>query len=482
VRALLREAFADESTRSAAAPRLESKVVPRSAFLFRAGATAGLTGGAMLAIACQVPGLDLEGMRCPCLDGFACVEGSCRPAGAAVSSTSSASGGGSASSSGGGAGGDVSMVPSSDGCSGPLQVVGAIGSGGVVEVKVAGCWSVTFTEASAWQPTRWHDLASDPGLNLASESAGNNSDSNLLFAPAYLSAGPWLSPDDVPASAVTATLEDGAPAYAIVQTHLRWEDAPDANLPGIESTTLYTVWASGRIAAHTELVNTGQATLTVPDVYYSELDVAGPAQEWSGSGLPEAAFDARAAALLRTVGPSPRPSVLVVDRSADDSSLVGLPDEQLPLGWAWRLLGLELAPGGPAHTWDAELQLGPGGQDMPALAARAADALSPGSPLGDGAAGFDAASAAYRLIARGSTIDFAPAPSFTRHRPAFVIDGWAHPGWRIRRAGELLATSSTPASPRAAAHHDAAAARLSFVYLDVIAAADAGEPFVLEAE
>ncbi len=457
--------------------RLESNVVRRSAFLLRAAATAGFAGGAMLAVACQVPGLELEGMRCPCLDGFTCVDDVCRPLGAG-------SGGGSGSSSAS-AGGGVSMVPSSDGCTGPLVVDGDIGSGGLVRVGVDGCWSVTFRELSRWQPTLWYDLASDPDMttNLASDEAGHGvSGGNLLFAPAYLSAGPWLSPEDAPTEDVTATLEDGTPAYVTLATHVRWEDAPNANLPGIESTTRYTVWASGRIAAHTELFNTGGATHTVPDLYYSEVAVEGPLSDWTGDSLPEPAFDAHAASLRRAVGPSPRPNLLVVDRSGDDSTLVGVPEQEPKLGWGWRILDLELEPGGPAHVWDAELQLAPGGQDVPALAARADDALSPGAPVDDGGAGFDAAAAAYRLTARGASIDFAPAGSFARHRPAFVIEGWTHAAWRIQRAGEVLATSATPVSPRAAAHHDAGAARLSFVYLDIIAAADTDEPFLLEAE
>ena len=168
-------------------------------------------------------------MACPCLEGFACIDGVCR--------AQDGAGGASSSGASGGAGAGVSLLPSSDGCTGALALSGGITVDGLVQVRVDGCWSLTFTEASRWQPTSWFDLASDPESehNLAAQSGGDPLETNLLFMPAYISAGPWLTPEDVPEGDVTAALEDGTPAYVTLTTHLRWNGAPSADLPELSA-------------------------------------------------------------------------------------------------------------------------------------------------------------------------------------------------------------------------------------------------------
>lgn len=435
------------------------------------------------ASSCQVPGLDLDGRPCPCAPGFTCeaatnicvvgaggatstsnptstttTTSASNPTSTTTSSSTSASSGG------------PSFPPSTDGCTGPLSVTGDVrGVGATVDFSGGTCFKLAFTQERRWQPEKWFDGATGFGSDLGG---------GIFYRPIVLGSGPPISPEEVPSADVVATLTRFEPAHAVMQVHLEYDNAANVDWPGVELTVVYDVWASGRVGIHTTLHNGGASPAIMAEAYYHWVAIDGGAGGWTsgplGPGGPgdEKSFAFRNAGLF--------PNVLLVNRTETDAGAFNDLDGPDALRFRLLWLGDDLDPG-ETRLYHGELQLGPSGQDEGSLEGRAEDARSPGQPVTPVAVkGFDPASAAYTLTAEGPSVSFAPGPSFTRHRPAFVISGWSSPSFRVMRGGELVVSSEHPSTPRGAIHFDPVEEKIHFVYLDVIPLAEVGEPFVLE--
>ncbi|MBK6518757.1 MAG: hypothetical protein IPG04_32610 [Polyangiaceae bacterium] len=150
-----------------------------------------LGGSALLAGACFLPDLELEGRPCPCASGYTCDEATqtCHgdptststgtagaPAGGGGAGAMNAggeggggasAGGGGASTGGGGEGGGVVVTAR------PLILAGSIASS--ISLSVTGSFTIDADATTHWQFGRWFDTAADPAVDLAGEYPGTYS-------------------------------------------------------------------------------------------------------------------------------------------------------------------------------------------------------------------------------------------------------------------------------------------------------------------
>ncbi len=362
--------------------------------------------------------------------------------GSGTSTASTASGQGGDATGGGGQGGQGPLAT-------PLEVTQTVNS---YTFEVAGRFRLEADDASTYHLTKWFDLATDPALDLGEMSDAAYTD--VVYEPPQLQdpSGVWWTLYD--ASLVSTSLRDQTPVRAALTVVA---DHPIEG--GIRSTTVFTVYASGRVGVAVSLANESGPTKNFNDceIHYVTLnDQVSWMQGDQPSGL--------ASAFQRTDGPTPRPTLLAIHFG---------PEQEIEhdAGWNtyWNHDALTIAAGSSIR-WDGELQFGPGGQDMQALSDRVDDVYLPGLSAVPPATvlGYSDSEGAYGISSAGQPAEFVLDGARDRHDPAFVVTDWGSPTFTIRRGGVIVATDAAPIGTDVLARYDATLGELVFTYVGTI--------------
>jgi hypothetical protein len=408
--------------------------------------------------ACLLPDLDETGKACPCGEGFTCdaasntcVKGggaSSGAGGASASASSTSDAASSASSTAASTSSASSGAGGSPALSNPL-VVESIPQDGTISLRVDGNFRIQSTAGTQWQWSKWFDLGSGSAENLASTLPGEQSQEvYVLFDPLYVYDGiDWY--DISTASVVSVDLVDQAPARAIVDVRLHYDPT------GLDLETLYTVYASGRVATWIEGTNGTAGELDFNTIEYNYLSV-NPHLSSGPTAWQKTSYSGAGAGFLRVDGPSPKSSALMVDTSGLDP----LEEDAEFTNWSWGDgPAMHLMPG-DTFSRTGQIQIGPGDQTGPMHAARTDDVLGPGLQIVSGGlpigSGYDDAQAAYAIQANtgATSITFGATNDRERFDPSFVIEGFDAPSWRLVRDGKELVSSSAPVGPGAVAYAD----------------------------
>jgi hypothetical protein len=140
-------------------------------------------------------------------------------------------------------------------------------AGGTISLSAAGKFQLDFTAASAWQPTRWFDLATSISLDLANKNGGGLG-YNVLNAPVEFQLnGSWYNLSH--ASNATATIIEENESRVVLRT--QYHMLPTGSDFFVQ--TDYTVYASGRVAVNMTLQNQSGASRTLGAVEYAFMNV-----------------------------------------------------------------------------------------------------------------------------------------------------------------------------------------------------------------
>ncbi len=114
---------------------------------------------------------------------------------------------------------------------------------------MAGKFQIDFTAATAWQPVRWYDLATSSSQDLANKGASLLA-YNILHEPVeVLYSNIWYNIANAQSPTVTILEENAARVVLRTQYHLQ-----PAGSDFLVQTD-YTVYASGRVAVATSVLN-----------------------------------------------------------------------------------------------------------------------------------------------------------------------------------------------------------------------------------
>jgi len=267
--------------------------------------------------------------------------------------------------------------------------------------------------------------------------------------------GDWRFADVV--SAATIEILETSPARVVINTIADY--LPQGS--GIEVTSRYAIYPTGRIGINCILRNTHAQSQVIDGVDYLHTDVA-HTLSWSVSDL----SGDKAVSYTRSGGATPLPSLLVINPNAGGV----LAADSLTSRY-WDAGSLNLAPD-VDFTRTGVLAVAPGGQQLAILQDRADDQLLPqligltgATAVGDG---YLEEEAAYVLDATAGNVKFGVGDSNTRHSPAFVIQSWSAETWSISLNGETIVNSTAPIGKRGIASHDKAAQQLVFVFAESI--------------
>jgi hypothetical protein len=445
-----------------------------------------LGGSALLAGACFLPDLELEGRPCPCASGYTCDEATqtCHgdptststgtagaPAGGGGAGAMNAggeggggasAGGGGASTGGGGEGGGVVVTAR------PLILAGSIASS--ISLSVTGSFTIDADATTHWQFGRWFDTAADPAVDLAGEYPGTYSSFLLDTMQTEDAVHGWTSCDD--GAVVDVELIDQTPVRVGLTS------STDYLLPNLRSATTYWVYANGRIAITSAMVNTSPSDpLQLLDSEYHYTTVS------TDLGWSATAVDlSHSAVFLRTDGPEPASILQIVNFNPE----TGLYGDYANENRYWQSGAQSLAPMDSLRRTGA-LLLGPGGLDLGQLDQRSKDLRAPSLEIVSGAApvgpGYDPSLGAYVVTASATTVELAVSADRKRFSPAFVVRGWDEASWSISLNGETLVADDLLVGHDALAYYDDAQNELVFLYLgDIEAGAfDAERIFTLQA-
>ncbi|NUP06889.1 MAG: hypothetical protein HOW73_12625 [Polyangiaceae bacterium] len=415
--------------------------------------------------ACVLGDIDLGGRACPCTDGFTCdvATNTCVPAGTSdTTSTSTTGGGGSSTSDGGngaggaadgGSGGSITGGGGGGGGAPPLlskalEVFGSIESSAIT-LTVAEFFSLEADLSNQWQFGGYYDLASDPAVDLTG--IPNESYTTVLVdLPVENSDFDWAGVED--ASVLDTWIIDETPARFGLGVDLQYP------APGPSVTTVYWVYANGRVGMHMRFENNTAVTMQIEDAEYHYVTV-NPHLAWTATDT-----DAdHSTAFARVDGPAPVTTLQVVNLSSD-TTLYGDTEND---NRYWQFGDTTLMPGAGVDRYGA-LLLGPGAVDATTLDQRSKDLRVPGLEISEGAtpvdSGFDEGMAAYVLSATASTVVFGVNADRPRFSPIFVIKNWHEPSWTIRLDGEEVVASDLLVGYGGLAHHDDTTGDLVFVY------------------
>lgn len=436
----------------------------------RSGSSTALLGALALS-GCILADVDLAGRPCPCADAYVCDEASqtcvSSPGGGgataagttATGSMPTTSTGASSTTSSGTGGQPPALAP-------PLVVSGDVAAGAVA-FTVSGSFRLEATDTTHWQFERWFDLETSDAVNLAAERSRD-----MLLEPVEMEiGGDWFSAEDAGVGDVILT--DETPARATLENTLAY---PSSAGP-FSVHNVYTVYASGRVGVRVEITNTSIVPQSFDTTEVSHTSV-NESFVWDG-----ATFESgNAARFQRTDGPSPHPTLLSM--SFDTS---GEPGKDFDQNYYWDTGGATLSPG-DTFVKTGELQVGLGEKTLAELTDRAADAISPGLSIAEGAdavgSGYDSGSAAYVMSATSMPITFSVDASRTRHAPAFVIQGFTAIKWTVRKNGVVVVSSDMLDGPSALAHQDRSAERLVIDSIEEIptSASEAERTFVIDTQ
>src|SRR5262249_22140392 len=133
-------------------------------------------------------------------------------------------------------------------------------AGGSISVSVPGQFRLDFVNTSAWQPTRWFDLATSSSQDLANK-GGSSAGYNGLNEPAeILFGGAWYSLAH--AQSATASILEETPARVTLRTQYHIRPAGADFLVQTD----YTIYASGRVAASLTIQNQSGSSETLDTV------------------------------------------------------------------------------------------------------------------------------------------------------------------------------------------------------------------------
>ncbi len=330
---------------------------------------------------------------------------------------------------------------------GPLEVTVVPDSS--VTATVKGFFQLEFTPVSGWKPERVVDLGLPGNPNLAPS----------MFEPLFAS---------VEGTTVGTSTDVDAYFFDVLdETPVRFAMTTFAHHPlpsGADAKTMVRWWiyASGRVAIDTKILNDGTSDLALPAGWIHSSFSVDRTREWN---VVQGSEDRSVTFFLQ------EPSGLGM------SALLHEPDGNIGSRSAherhWSGSSLTLAPT-QSLSRRSELHLGV----IPDEAAeRVADARAPELGVLSGLArtegGFDRRSGAYRMsvVENAAVSTFELTPVRARAYPAFEIGGLNAPnGWRLTLDGQTVASSASPVTPLGVARYEADSRRLLFVYLGTIAA------------
>jgi len=422
------------------------------------------------ASACFLGEISLEGLPCPCADGYVCdaTENVCKAAVQNTTSVTSAGGGsaGGGSAGGGAVGGGGTGGGCGNGGSPPVaKPLVAVQNATSLAVYVDGMFRIEADAGHNWMLGRWFDLATDPLQDLSGHDVSD------VFVDRWSHDSTDWNNSGM-GDLVGVAVADETPARFTVTTTI------DYQLPGLRLTQTSTFYASGKVAMSSVFSNTTGSTLTITDSEYHYTSV-NESLDWAATSVD---FD-HSVGFSRLDGPG-----------ASTAQVVNFEDNLLESDAAntnryWHETSFNLAANGGAVQQDGVLFVAPSSIPSSIMAARSEDARAPGLVLGAGAAlvgtGYSESEATYTLSATSpGSVTFGVDGTHARYAPTFVISDWTAPAWHIERGGEILVSSDAPLGPASVAQLNTSTGKLVFVYEGSIdpGASDCERSFTLVAD